>query len=148
MDSDTTARRRAEPRQLRGIEEDRKGRSAMIKFDHLRIPVTDLSRSRDWYIRTLDLEVEFEVPERRTVALQDTAGFTIFLQQVESPVVPNQCAMWFQVDDVETAHADWSRRGITFAHGPRKSYWGYGAELSDPDGYVIRLWDERSMKAN
>jgi predicted enzyme related to lactoylglutathione lyase len=120
----------------------------MIKFDHLRIPVADLSRSRDWYIRTLDLKIEFEVPERRTVALQDTAGFTIFLQQVESPVVPNQCAMWFQVEDVDAAHADWSRRGITFAHGPSKSYWGYGAELSDPDGYLIRLWDERSMKEN
>ncbi len=34
----------------------------MLKFDHLRIPVTDLSRSRDWYIRTLGLKVRFEVP--------------------------------------------------------------------------------------
>jgi catechol 2,3-dioxygenase-like lactoylglutathione lyase family enzyme len=50
----------------------------MIKFDHLRIPVADLARSRDWYIRTLGLKVEFEVPDRRTVALQDTGGFTIF----------------------------------------------------------------------
>ena len=24
---------------------------------------------------------------------------------------------------------------------------GYGAELVDPDGYRIRLWDEKSMKA-
>ncbi len=54
----------------------------MIKFDHLRIPVTDLARSRDWYVRTLGLKAEFEVPERRTVALQDTDGFTIFLQEV------------------------------------------------------------------
>lgn len=23
---------------------------------------------------------------------------------------------------------------------------GYGAELADPDGYLIRLWDQRSMK--
>ena len=68
----------------------------MIKFDHLRIPVTDLARSRDWYVRTLGLTVEFEVSDRQTVALQDTGDFTI--------------------------------------------------ELADPDGYVIRLWDERSMK--
>jgi hypothetical protein len=26
-------------------------------------------------------------------------------------------------------------------------YWGYGAELLDPDGYRIMLWDEASMKA-
>jgi catechol 2,3-dioxygenase-like lactoylglutathione lyase family enzyme len=44
----------------------------MIKFDHLRIPVTDLARSRDWYIRTLGLKVEFEVADRQMVALQDT----------------------------------------------------------------------------
>lgn len=118
----------------------------MIKFDHLRIPVADLARSRDWFIRTLGLKVEFEVPDRRTVALQDTDGFTIFLQEVRSLVVPNQCALWFQVTDVDTTFADWSARGVEFAHGPRKSYWGYGAELVDPDGYLIRLWDEHSMK--
>jgi len=118
----------------------------MLKFDHLRLPVTDLARSRDWYIRTLGLTVEFEVPERQTVALQDTDDFTIFLQEVPSPVVPSECALWFQVGDVDTAFTDWSARGIEFAHGPRKSYWGYGAELADPDGYLIRLWDQQSMK--
>jgi catechol 2,3-dioxygenase-like lactoylglutathione lyase family enzyme len=120
----------------------------MITFDHLRIPVTDLARSRDWYIRTLGLKVEFEVPDRQTVALQDTDEFTIFLQDVRSPVVPNQCALWFQVVDVDTTFADWSARGVEFVHGPRKSYWGYGAELADPDGYLIRVWDKHSMKEN
>jgi catechol 2,3-dioxygenase-like lactoylglutathione lyase family enzyme len=118
----------------------------MIKFDHLRIPVSDLARSRDWYIRTLGLKVEFEVPDRQTVALQDTEGFTIFLQEVRSPVVPNQSALWFQVPDVDTTFRDWSARGVQFTHSPRKSYWGYGAELADPDGYLIRLWDEQSMQ--
>ena len=120
----------------------------MIKFDHLRIPVTNLDRSRDWYIRTLGLTAEFEAPDLQTVALQDTDGFTIFLREVRSPVVANQCALWFQVADVDTTFADWSARGVEFAHGPRKSYWGYGAELADPDGYLIRLWDEHSMKAS
>lgn len=51
-----------------------------------------------------------------------------------------------QVANVDTTFTDWSDRGIEFTHGPRTSYWGYGAELADPDGYVIRLWDEHSMK--
>jgi catechol 2,3-dioxygenase-like lactoylglutathione lyase family enzyme len=118
----------------------------VIKFDHLRIPVTDLTRSREWYVRVLGLTVEFEVPDRNTVALQDTEGFTIFIQEARSPVATNDCALWFQVDDVDRTFAEWSRRGVVFAHEPRKSYWGYGAELADPDGYLIRLWDERSMK--
>jgi predicted enzyme related to lactoylglutathione lyase len=119
----------------------------MLKLDHLRLPVTDVARSRAWYISTLGLTVEFEIPDRQTVALQDSAGFTIFLQEAPAAVVPNGCALWFQVDDVDTTFAAWTGRGVAFGHGPRKSYWGYGAELIDPDGYLIRLWDERSMKA-
>jgi catechol 2,3-dioxygenase-like lactoylglutathione lyase family enzyme len=118
----------------------------MMKFDHLSIPVTDQIRSRDWYISTLGLKVEFEVPDQRTVALQDSEGFTIFLRQAPAPVSPNGCAMWFQVPDVDSTFADWSGRGVAFNHGPRKSFWGYGVELADPDGYLVRLWDERSMK--
>jgi predicted enzyme related to lactoylglutathione lyase len=119
----------------------------MLKLDHLRIPVTDLSRSRGWYTTTLGLAVEFEVPERRTVALQDSEDFTIFLQEVPAPVEPKGSAFWFQVTDVDATFTEWSARGTEFSHGPRKTYWGYGAELRDPDGYLVRLWDQRSMKA-
>src|SRR5438034_1859592 len=73
----------------------------MLRFDHLRIPVTDLTRSRRWYVDTLGLTVEFEVPDRQTVALQDSSGFTIFLQQVTDPVRANGSALWFQVLDVD-----------------------------------------------
>ena len=118
----------------------------MMKFDHLSIPVTDTSRSRDWYIGTLGLKVEFEIPDRRTVALQDSDGFAIFLQEAPSPIAPNGCALWFQVADVDATFSEWSARGVAFTHGPRKSYWGYGVELADPDGYLVRLWDEQSMK--
>jgi catechol 2,3-dioxygenase-like lactoylglutathione lyase family enzyme len=119
----------------------------MMKFDHLSIPVTDVTRSRDWYVATLGLKVEFEVPDRRTVALQDSDGFAIFLQEVASAAQPNGCALWFQVADVESTFTEWSARGVQFAHAPRKSFWGYGAELADPDGYLVRLWDKHSMKA-
>jgi catechol 2,3-dioxygenase-like lactoylglutathione lyase family enzyme len=118
----------------------------MMKFDHLSIPVTDHVRSRDWYVATMGLEVEFEVPEQRTTALQDTDGFTIFLREAPAPINPNGCAFWFQVADVDATFAAYAARGVTFTHGPRKSYWGYGVELADPDGYLIRLWDARSMK--
>ena len=118
----------------------------MIAFDHLRIPVSDLARSRAWYTATLGLTVEFEVPDRHTVALQDGRDFTIFLQQVPAPVAPAGAALWFRVDDVEATFRAWSARGVAFAHGPQKTYWGYGVELGDPDGYLVRLWDERSMR--
>ena len=118
----------------------------MMKFDHLSIPVTNCDRSREWYVATLGLKLEFEVAERHSVALQDSDGFAIFLQEVSSDVKPNGCALWFQVADVDAIFADWSARGVVFSHGPRKSFWGYGVELVDPDGYCLRLWDERSMR--
>ncbi len=117
----------------------------MMKFDHLNLPVSDLDRSREWYLSTLGLKVEFEVPDRRTVALNDGEGFAIFLQEKPN-VVPHGIALWFQVDDVDASFAEWSARGVKFAHGPQKNFWGYGAELADPDGYLVRLWDERTMR--
>ena len=117
----------------------------MMKFDHLALPVSNLGRSREWYIATLGLKVEFEIPARSAVALQDGEGFAIFLQE-KPDVVPNGIALWFQVDDVDATHAAWSARGVHFSHGPQKNFWGYGAELADPDGYLVRLWDARSMK--
>jgi catechol 2,3-dioxygenase-like lactoylglutathione lyase family enzyme len=118
----------------------------MRKFDHLTIPVADVARSRGWYVDALGLQVEFEVAERQTVAIQDSDGFTIFLQQAPRPVQPNGCALYFRVADVDATFRDLSQRGVVFSHPPRKMYWGYGAELEDPDGYLIRLWDEQSMK--
>jgi predicted enzyme related to lactoylglutathione lyase len=118
----------------------------MLKFDHLNIPVSNLDRSRDWYMSALGLKAEFEVPDRRTVALQDGDGFAIFLQEKSAGVAPNGVALWFQVEDVDQAFAAWTARGVRFVHGPQKNFWGYGAELADPDGYLVRLWDERSMK--
>jgi hypothetical protein len=55
-----------------------------MKFDA--IPVSDVGRSRDWHVSQLGLTVEFEVAERRLIALQDSAGFTIFLQEAPAPV--------------------------------------------------------------
>jgi hypothetical protein len=40
----------------------------MLRLDHLRLPVTDLARSRGWSVETLGPSVEFEVPQRVAVA--------------------------------------------------------------------------------
>ena len=117
----------------------------MMKFDHLNLPVSDLERSRAWWTGTLGLTVEFEVAATRTVSLQDGEGFAIFLQE-KPGAASNGVALWFQVDDVDKTFGDWTARGVMFSHGPQKNFWGYGAELADPDGYLVRLWDERSMR--
>jgi catechol 2,3-dioxygenase-like lactoylglutathione lyase family enzyme len=119
----------------------------MARFDHLTLPVSSWTRSRDWYARCIGLKVEFEIPERQTVALQDQNDFTIFFQQAEGSH-PADIALYFSVGDVEVLHRALVTARVVFVHPPQKTFWGYGAELLDPDGYVVRLWDERTMHEN
>ena len=117
----------------------------MVRLDHLTIPVKQHTVSRDWYVSNLGLKVEFEVAERKTVALQDDAGFTLFLVESDD-IRSTPCTLAFQVDDVETTYRDLSSRNVAFEKAPQKLFWGYGAELRDPDGYLLYLWDEASMR--
>jgi len=47
---------------------------------------------------------------------------------------------------VETKHKQLVAAGVQFVHPPQKTFWGYGADLKDPDGYHIWLWDEKTMR--
>ncbi len=116
----------------------------MIKLDHLTILVRDTSASRDWYVRHFGFEVEFEALPH-TVALKDDAGLTLFLSSGEGDFEPS-CGLFFQVDDVGAKHEELSAHGVAFEKAPQKLFWGYGAELRDPDGYRLHLWDQRSMR--
>jgi catechol 2,3-dioxygenase-like lactoylglutathione lyase family enzyme len=118
----------------------------MIKLNHLTIPVEDCSLAREWYVRNLGLKVEFEIPERKTVALVDDSDLTLFLVERPSGEFTASCTLAFEVDDVELKYRELSDRGIVFEKSPQKLFWGYGAELRDPSGYLIYLWDERTMR--
>ena len=118
----------------------------MIRLDHLSIPVRDHVRSRAWYTRHFGFRVEFEVPERKTVALQDDGELTLFLVETPAPNVVPSCGFAFQVDDVDAKYRELSAAGVVFDKAPQKLFWGYGAELRDPDGYLVSVWDETSMR--
>lgn len=118
----------------------------MIKLDHLAIFVSDVQRSREWYTSVLGLAVEFEVPNLNTVALQDEFDFTLFIgERTEGKILPS-CILTFQVDNVDEKYAELSAKGVEFKESPKKLAWGYGAELLDPDGYTVCLWDQKTMK--
>ena len=118
----------------------------MTKLDHLTIRVRDLDAARAWYIGHLGLKLEFEVPGRRTVALQDDAGLTLFLDETAGDVATDGVVLTFQVDDLEETHRRLVAGGVSFVAPPGKRFWGYGAELRDPDGHLVLLWDEVSMR--
>jgi predicted enzyme related to lactoylglutathione lyase len=114
----------------------------VAKLNHLALTVRDLIATRDWYGSVLGLEVEFDTG---TVAgLKDEADFTVILSQDGS--VPSQCALYFQVEDVDAVYEEMANRGVAFRYAPQTNDWGYGAGLTDPDGRLVGLWDENSMR--
>ena len=118
----------------------------MIKLNHLSLAVSDYRVSRDWYAATLGLKPEFELAERRVAAVQDDADFTLILVESQRDIAPSASTFAYEVDDVEAWHRRLAGRGVPFVYPPQRNDWGYGAELLDPDGYRIRLWDEVTMR--
>jgi catechol 2,3-dioxygenase-like lactoylglutathione lyase family enzyme len=118
----------------------------MIKFDHMNLPVSVPEASRDWYVANFGFRVEFEVPERKTVALVDDGDFTIFLYPSPGPLSGARPALTLQVDNVDDKYAWLVQRGTAFVLPPQANLWGYGAELDDPDGYRLMLWDQITMR--
>jgi predicted enzyme related to lactoylglutathione lyase len=116
-------------------------------FDHMALPVTNVVKSRDWYVKNLEFKVEFE--NAGITAIQDRAGFTIFLVKTKKSLAGEKVTLTIQVKSVDRKHEKLEATGIKFVNPPQNLFWGYGAELRDPDGYMINLWDQLSMrKAN
>ena len=90
----------------------------MIKLDHLSIFVSDLQRSREWYTSVLNLTVEFEVPDQKTIALQDDFDFTLFIGEPRDGKVMPSCILTFQVADVDAKYAELYEQGIPFREAP------------------------------
>ena len=119
----------------------------MARLDHIELAVRDWRASRDWWRDRMGFEVEFEAAEGKIAALRDEADLTLFLCEDASAAVPPRFSLTVQVADVEATHRKLAADGVPFEHPPQKVFWGYGAELLDPNGYRVRLWDEASMKA-
>jgi catechol 2,3-dioxygenase-like lactoylglutathione lyase family enzyme len=116
----------------------------MVKFDHMTLPVSDVRRSRDWYVNELGFKVEFE--RGGIAAIQDSAGFTIFLRKAGKRLAGDKITLTIQLKSVDRTHAKLSKNGVKFVNAPQRLFWGYGAELEDPDGYMLNLWDQVTMR--
>jgi predicted enzyme related to lactoylglutathione lyase len=115
------------------------------RFDHLAFPVCNYEESKAFYLEVLGLSVDFDAPEREMIAVKDARDFTLFLYQGEVPNNPDAFMFYFSVPDVHEFHASRHAAGVAFIHEPKAVDWGFGAELHDPDGYRIGVWDEASM---
>ena len=51
-----------------------------------------------------------------------------------------------EVDNVDVKFRELQRGGVTFVSPPKVQFWGYGAEVLDPDGNMNHLWDSVTMR--
>jgi catechol 2,3-dioxygenase-like lactoylglutathione lyase family enzyme len=119
-------------------------------FHHVKLPVTDLSRSRDWYTSVLGLHVEIEFVEDgvlRGLALADGSGrlrLALRLDPVRAAALEGFDPVALQVperDDVKAWRArlddlGQSHGGVVTGHKGGSVLVG----LHDPDGIEIRLY--------
>lgn len=119
-------------------------------FHHVKLPVSDVARSRDWYLQVLGFEVGAEFIEDGTlmgVALVDPAGSVQVALRLDAAragalsgfdaialAVPTHAGVqtWRQrLDDLGQPHG-----GIVTGHRGGSVLIG----LQDPDGIEIRLY--------
>ena len=116
-----------------------------MKLNHLGLVVRDVAKSRDWYVSNLGLLLELEIPERHFAALEDDSGFGLLLSQGDIAPNPDSPIIYFEVRDVDELCRDLMGKGVSLDHPPRQTEWGYGPQFRDPDGYIVRFFDHRSV---
>jgi catechol 2,3-dioxygenase-like lactoylglutathione lyase family enzyme len=115
----------------------------MAKVSHIVLPVSDVSRSREWYVNNLGFTLERELEQ--AVGIKDESGLTIFLVKATDPLAGQKITLTIQIANVDSKHRELTDVGVSFVSPPRRQFWGYGAEVVDPDGYMNHLWDEVTM---
>ena len=115
----------------------------MAKVSHMVLPVSDVHKARDWYVDKLGFTVERE--HEGAVGIRDQSGLTIFLQKAADSLPGQKITLTIQVDNVDSKYGELASVGVNFVNPPQLQFWGYGAEVLDPDGYMNHLWDEVSM---
>jgi catechol 2,3-dioxygenase-like lactoylglutathione lyase family enzyme len=115
----------------------------MAKISHIVLPVSDIPRSREWYVNKLGFTLERELEQ--AVGIKDQSGLTIFLLKATDPLAGQKITLTIQVGNVDSKHHELATVGVTFVSPPKRQLWGYGAEVLDPDGYMNHLWDDVTM---
>jgi catechol 2,3-dioxygenase-like lactoylglutathione lyase family enzyme len=119
-------------------------RQQKAKISHMVLPVSDVHKSRDWYVEKLGFRVEREHGE--VVGIKGQSDLTIFLQKTAGNLAGQKITLTIQVGNVESKHKELASLGVKFLSPPQRLFWGYGAEVLDPDDYMNHLWDEATMR--
>ncbi len=119
---------------------------AVVGLHHVRLPVSDVLRSRDWYSATFDFEPCLSLEEEDRVVgvvVIHRSGLTLGLHHAPAlaRALHGFCSVALSVgavDDLDhwCRHLDTLRVQHT---APAEGHLGWYVEVPDPDGLVIEL---------
>ncbi|MGQ0573734.1 MAG: VOC family protein [Pseudonocardia sp.] len=125
--------------------------AVLAGIHHVKIPVTDLARSREWYEQVFGFTVEIEFPDAEDGVVRGVAGTVPGLGRTtlalrENPAVARGITGYdpvgFGIEDRAAADA-WAVRldRLGVAHSPViEASIGWIVSFHDPDGTEIRLY--------
>ena len=113
---------RSELRRWNGVRRDSRLHSKEIAMEQdfklgaigqISRTVRDVAAARTWYADVLGLAHLYSFGN---LAFFDCAGLRLFLSEGEGQAA--ESILYFQVEDIRTAHAALASRGVTFTHAP------------------------------
>jgi len=115
----------------------------LVGWHHVRIPVSDVLVSRDWYVDVLGFQPMLIIEEEDRVAgviLEHPSGVVMGLHDDPRRAAPLRGFMVvaLSVSDVGEWLDHLDRRGVP--HGPLEDHHlGRGCRVPDPDGILVQL---------
>jgi catechol 2,3-dioxygenase-like lactoylglutathione lyase family enzyme len=118
----------------------------VVGLHHIRLPVSDVMRSRDWYFAVFDFEprLSFEEEDRVVgVVLIHQSGLTLGLHHAPELArsLEGFCSVALSVGDSDDLD-HWCTRLDTLGTqhtSPAEGHLGWYVEVPDPDGLIIQL---------
>jgi catechol 2,3-dioxygenase-like lactoylglutathione lyase family enzyme len=107
------------------------------------LPVSDLARSLDYYVRVLGFAVDWQDATGMASVTRD--GCALMLCQGDQGHAGTW--VWVGVADVDALHESLKARGAVVRHPPSDYPWAREMQVADPDGNVLRLGSDPRVGA-
>lgn len=107
------------------------------------LPVSDLAKSLDYYVRVLGFTVDWRDATGMTSVSRD--GCALMLCQGDQGHAGTW--VWVGVTDVDALHETLKARGAIVRHPPSDYPWAREMQVADPDGNVLRLGSDPRVGA-
>jgi DNA-binding CsgD family transcriptional regulator/catechol 2,3-dioxygenase-like lactoylglutathione lyase family enzyme len=130
-------------------QEKKMSASEFSRIGQVSRTVSDIAKAEAWYRDVLGLRHLYTFGK---LAFFDCGGTRLYLSQ-EGQLQANESVLYFQVDDIQAAHARLIERGVEFTHAPHKIHThADGTEewmgfFTDPDGRPLAIMSQVRARA-